>query len=101
MLSETHKKCLKIRNRLYPKETWSAEIYRDAIVERGGSDRVVVEIGCGRSADLLQSEAGRFRMAIGVDVEISVQGGSGDSWRILLADAQALPLPDESLDVIA
>ncbi len=101
MLDRTRKKCLAIRDRIYPTAEWPGVIHEQSIVDSGRMDRVCLEIGCGRDAARLRRLAAHYRLTIGADLEIAEQSRDGDPWVVLRADAHHIPVGDASVDVVA
>ena len=101
MLDRTHQKCLAIRDRLYPSVEWPGVIYEQAIENAGGKDRILLEIGCGRTADRIRRLVRSFKFILGADTEIASQAKTGDFWAVLQADAHHIPVRDSSVDVVA
>jgi len=92
-------KCLEIRNRWYPKPQWPGEIYCKEIQSRSAD--VLLEIGCGWRAQMLRRATDWFRWKIGIDPDCRPLPDCEPSICLLSGDAAALPLKDESVDVIA
>lgn len=98
-LERNRKACLQIRNRRYPEAVWPGEIYLKSVCADKGD--VVLEIGCGRRADMLRRVGDRFRLKLGLDPDAREPINGDGSIVLLSGDAAALPFPDESADVIA
>ena len=101
MFEKSRRKCLDIRNRLYPVAEWPGVIFQSAIRAEGGSDRTFLEIGCGLDAAVVQRLAPDFRSAVGIDLEIAQQPSPGSKWTLVRGDAHHLPFGDGTMDVIA
>ena len=101
MLDRTRKKCLEIRDRLYPEDEWPGMIHRKTIRDAGGPDSIYVEIGCGRDATALRETKSVYRYSLGIDLEMAVQSPAGAEWGVSVADAHHLPLRDGSVSVIS
>lgn len=101
MLERTRRRCLDIRKLRYPKEQSPGEIYERLVRGSGGPKRILLEIGCGREARKLRRVMSAYAYSIGIDLEVAAQCIDGDAWDLIHGDAHALPLRDESVDVIA
>lgn len=99
--ASTHDKCIEIRNRLYPEPAWPGVIFREAIAEAGTAEGVLLEIGCGREALLLQRVAGRYGMALGLDMEAPARFQPCASTWVMPGDVHHLPVASGSVDVVA
>lgn len=100
MLERSRRRCKEIRNRLYPEDQWPGVIHENEIVKASGPDRVYLGVGCGREARLVQRLAKRFRLALGIDLEIARQGHVDSGYRLIEGDAHQLPLADDCVDVL-
>lgn len=101
MLDRTRRRCLDIRNRLYPEAEWPGVIHRQTIRDAGGPNATYLEIGCGRDATALQKSAGAYRFSLGIDLEMASQSGSGARWAVVRADAHHLPVRGGSVSVVS
>lgn len=100
MLQRTRKKCWAIRNRIYPENLRPSTLLKQKIVRPGAENRVLLEIGCGRDAELLRQLAPSFTHAIGIDLENSAQPRADSSYQLIRANAHQIPLASDSIDVV-
>ncbi len=100
MLEQTRRKCLDIRNRIYPEEAWPATLYEQIIESLGSAEAVLLEVGCGRDADQLSRTGAHFGLSIGLDLQIARQADSGSGKILLCADGHYLPVSSHSVDVV-
>ena len=85
-------------------ETAAKPGWRTSMIPWDGT-QIVADVGCGNGFDLRQIvPQGRCRHAIGLDLSAGILRSlqdlsQSDSLSLVQADAQRLPLPDESVDV--
>jgi ubiquinone/menaquinone biosynthesis C-methylase UbiE len=85
-------------------ETAADPQWRTSVIPWDGT-QIVADVGCGNGFDLRQIvPQGRCRHAIGIDLSAGMLGSLEDlrqsgGLSLVQADAQRVPLPDESVDV--
>lgn len=98
-MSSPKQRCKDIRDRFYPMEQRPAEILFRRVKELGGSERDMLEVGCGRVPGFLRQAASSYRLLYGFDPEISAPSQDGNI-RIAKGFAEHLELENESVDVL-
>jgi SAM-dependent methyltransferase len=92
-------RCKDIRDRFYPMEERPGEILFRRVKELGGSERDLLEVGCGRVPGFLRQAASSYRSLYGFDPEITASSQDGNI-RIAPGFAEHLELEDQSVDVL-
>lgn len=93
------RRCSDLRDRYYPLKHRPGEVFFRGIANLSGSQKDVVEIGCGRSADFLKRIAPGFRKAYGIDPEVSARWEE-ENIQLMSGNAENIDLPDESVDLV-
>lgn len=101
MGAATREKCMRIRDRAYPPELRPGNVHQAAVAREAGPGRTLLEIGCGREAKLLRRMAELYGECIGMDMEVSDAARQDSCVRMIQGDAHAIPLADESVDVVS
>lgn len=96
----TRRKCLAIRDRIYPEDVWPATMLERSIQSLGSWRGVLLEIGCGRNASLLRRVCGDYRRSIGLDVEIAAQANLDSGCLLLRGDGHRIPIGRHGVDVV-
>jgi len=97
--AHVYKKCLSIRDRLYPRETWATERYTGAVLTETSPGQVLLDLGCGRTATWLRAVTRRFTASLGVDPEVS--DSSEGNMRLIRGSAYCIPCASHSVDIIS
>jgi ubiquinone/menaquinone biosynthesis C-methylase UbiE len=95
----TVRQCKKIRDRIYDREQFAESIFRREVLMLVSPESTLVDVGCGRKAKFLRSLSSHVKKAYGIDLEISETVVEG-KVQIMYGDAEALPLPNRSTDLI-
>lgn len=93
------RKCKAIRDRIYNREQFASYILKKEVLKSLTSESTVVDIGCGRKAKFLRSLSPHVKTAYGIDLEIS-ETIVEDNIQVMYGDAQNIPLPEHSIDVV-
>jgi ubiquinone/menaquinone biosynthesis C-methylase UbiE len=93
------RKCKAIRDRIYDREQFGASIFKREVLKLLSPESTIVDIGCGRKAKFLRSLSSRVKKAYGIDLDVHETIVDGN-LQIMNGNAEAIPLPDHSVDVI-
>ena len=93
------KKCERICERLYPRDTWATQKFRQEVLASSAPERTLLDVGCGRRPIWLKSVAHSFGASYGIDPVAEER--CEDGIKIMRASAYEIPLPTDSVDVIA
>jgi len=74
--------------------------YEQAILDYIGPGSVVLDVGCGRTAPVLQKLVGYGKYLIGIDVCELHKAEENDSLSLIKSDLQTISLRDNSVDVV-
>jgi len=95
----TVRKCKAIRDHIYRREELSSFVLERTLSGLLSPECTVVDVGCGRKATLLRSLSPRVKKAYGIDRVVPKATVEGNTT-IVQGDAEAIPLPDRSADVV-
>ena len=95
----TVRKCKRIRDKIYDREQFASSIFKREVTSLLLPESTLVDIGCGCKASLLHSFSSCVKKAYGIDLRITETIIDGNI-QIMYGDAEAIPLPDNSADVI-
>src|SRR4029079_11573568 len=87
-----------IQSLWYPPETHPYKIFEDRVRSHLRPGAVILDAGCGSSAQVLRKLAPLAAQAIGVDLALKVDGIRG--VELLSADLHALPILESSIHLI-
>ncbi len=95
----TTRKCKNIRDKIYDRNQSPSKVFRRSVLDAVSPESTVLDIGCGREASFLRTISPSVKKAYGVDLDISETQLEGNI-HLLPGDAEDIPLPDHSVDVI-
>ena len=101
MFERARAKCAIIRDRVYDPNETSRAIFTRQVASCAGADRVLLELGCGRKARLLKAVGPKYRLALGLDLELSKALRLDRSWAVINAAAERIPVKSRIVDVVA
>jgi len=92
-------RCKDIRDRFYPEHERPVEVIHQRVMALSRPDADIVEVGCGRTGGFVRQVAPAFRIAYGIDPEITAVTRDGNI-QLTPGTAEHLELPDECADLI-
>lgn len=94
-----YRKCQEIFTRWYPGFRNAGEQYQDIIADLVTPESLLLDLGCGRMS-LAAEQIQRVKRSVGVDLGFADLQHNKTVSHPVLADAKALPFPDNSFDLI-
>jgi ubiquinone/menaquinone biosynthesis C-methylase UbiE len=88
----------RLQEKHFGKDTHPYRVFEEEVHRRLVPGATLVDVGCGRTAPVLQEFRGHAARLIGVDV-VEFEAAQ-DSLELHRADLGHLPLPDQSVDVV-
>jgi ubiquinone/menaquinone biosynthesis C-methylase UbiE len=93
------RKCKAIRDRIYDREQFGFSVFKREVLKLLSPESTIVDIGCGRKAKFLRSLSSNVKKAYGIDPDVRETIVDGN-LQIMNGNAEAIPLPDHSVDVV-
>jgi ubiquinone/menaquinone biosynthesis C-methylase UbiE len=88
----------RLQKKYFGKDTHPFRVFEQEVHSRLVPGGTLVDVGCGRTAPVLQTFRGHAARLIGIDL-VEFEAGQ-DSLELYHADLGHLPLPDQSVDVV-
>lgn len=95
----TNRRCKNIRDRIFDPNQKPGAIFKREMLELVSPDTTLLDLGCGRRATFLRSLSPFIKKGFGVDLDI-FETVIKDNIEMLKGNAEAIPLPNHSIDVI-
>ncbi len=98
--TSTVRRCKDIRDRFYDRNQLPGAVFIREFMCLLSSESTILDIGCGREPLFLHKVSPVVKKAYGIDLEVTAPVVEGNV-EVLNGNAEALPLSDQSVDVIA
>ncbi len=93
------RRCKAMRDRIYDREELCSSIFWGTVLKLLSRESTIADIGCGREAKFVRLLSSHASKVYGIDPDISETIIDGN-MEIISGDAEAIPLPDGSVDIV-